>query len=210
MSPDTENRNKVYWLTGFAAFLLVLLVIETGILIRHAQRVEIYEQSAAAPAQPAAPAEDERLPDGDTETTLSRLHHDMDTLFKTFMTYGPPLARSLAGNGDFAFAPAVDLEESSTHYILRCDLPGLQKEKIDVSAHDNLVTLSGVRENQIQNADPRNGLYTREVSYGSFSRTVTLPGPVDETGIQARYENGVLIVSLPKTQTTPPQKVAVQ
>ncbi|MBU9889794.1 MAG: Hsp20/alpha crystallin family protein, partial [Candidatus Omnitrophica bacterium] len=103
------------------------------------------------------------------------------------------------------------LEETADAYILRSDLPGLDKDKIGVTVRDNIVTLKGVRETSAESQDEKKGFYSQERSYGSFSRSLNLPGPVDESNISATYKNGVLTVTLPKlVGAKNGQKVPVQ
>ena len=76
---------------------------------------------------------------------------------------------------------------------------------------DNLLTIQGVRKTETQTEDEQGGFYAQERSYGSFSRTITLPGPVDENAIQAEYQNGVLTIQMPKAQgEKETQKVPIQ
>ena len=74
-----------------------------------------------------------------------------------------------------------------------------------------MLTLQGVRETGSETRDEKRGFYSQERSYGSFSRTITLPGPVDEGNIKADYENGVLTVTLPKLGKDPSaRKIVIQ
>jgi HSP20 family protein len=134
--------------------------------------------------------------------SLGRLTQQMSQLFENMGGVGPM---------DSSFMPAVDMEETKNAYIVRSDIPGLDKDKIDVSVHGNLLTLRGVRETGSEHKDDRSGYYSQERSYGSFSRSMMLPGPVDESKITADYKNGVLTVTLPKSEATKQEsKIPVQ
>lgn len=91
-------------------------------------------------------------------------------------------------------------EEKNSFYILRVDLPGLDKDKINITVRGTLLTVQGVRASESESQDDEQGFYAKESSYGSFSRTLTLPGPVAEGRIDAKYENGVLTITLPKVE----------
>ena len=109
------------------------------------------------------------------------------------------------------FSPAVDLQETDNAYIVRSDLPGLEKNKINLTVKNNVLTIEGVRQTSSETGDQNKGYYAQERSYGSFSRSLSLPGPVDESKIAAEYKNGVLTITLPKArESRTTQKVAIQ
>jgi HSP20 family protein len=93
---------------------------------------------------------------------------------------------------------AIDLEDTGNAYVLTSDLPGLEKDQINVSVNGNILTLQGIRKSESSSQDQSGGYYAQERSYGSFSRSLALPGPVDEGAITASYKEGVLTVTLPK------------
>lgn len=93
--------------------------------------------------------------------------------------------------------PRIDLSESETDYELSCELPGIKRDEIDVTVQGNVVTLKGEKHERKEDKD-RN--YHRiERRYGSFMRSVRLPGEVDRERTTATFEDGVLMVTLPKT-----------
>lgn len=97
---------------------------------------------------------------------------------------------------------AIDLEDKGDAYLLTSDLPGLEKDQINVSVNGNILTLQGIRKSESSSQDQSGGYYAQERSYGSFSRSLVLPGPVDEGAITASYKEGVLTVTLPKLKDT--------
>lgn len=133
---------------------------------------------------------------------------------QAFLMTGPLMNQAVTGMSQIAnsdFMPAIDLQETDKAYVVRGDLPGLDKDKIDITVQNNMLTLQGVRETGSETNDPHQGFYAHERSYGSFSRTLSLPGPVDENQISAEYKNGVLTITLPKlAEQQPKQKVAIQ
>ncbi len=113
--------------------------------------------------------------------------------------------------GFFDFSPSVDLQEKPDRYVVKVDLPGLEKDQINITVRENLLTIQGVRKTETQTEDDQRGYYAQERSYGTFARTIALPGPVEESAIQANYQNGVLVIQLPKAQgEQATQKVPVQ
>ncbi|MCM8775728.1 MAG: Hsp20/alpha crystallin family protein [Candidatus Omnitrophica bacterium] len=136
----------------------------------------------------------------DPFTSMARLQDRMNRIFDSLMSYGPLMGNAFEDSDAFDFTPTMDLQEKGNSYVVTVDLPGLEKDKIDISVRGNLLTIQGVRKTESESKDASGGFYTQERSYGSFSRTITLPGPVDESNIKAEYQNGVLIISLPKIE----------
>jgi HSP20 family protein len=92
------------------------------------------------------------------------------------------------------WAPAIDVVAKDGDLVLRAELPGIKQEDVDITLHDNVLTVSG--ERKAEQEEERGGYYVRERRYGSFSRSLTLPQGVDESKIRARYEDGVLEVTV--------------
>ncbi len=111
---------------------------------------------------------------------------DLDRFFdeRTF----PAFARF---GGDLA----VDLYEDDGNIIAKMNLPGIKPEEIDIALEDDTLTVSGRREEEKKTEDK--DYYSKEIRRGSFSRSVSLPRSVDAAETEARYDNGVLIVTMP-------------
>jgi HSP20 family protein len=105
------------------------------------------------------------------------------------------------------FAPATDLIESDTHYILRADLPGVSEDDVNIELDGNVLTVSGERKSEHQ--DRKQGYYRVERSYGSFRRSLRLPEGVDAEAITATFDKGVLEISVPKPEAAKPHKVQI-
>ena len=101
----------------------------------------------------------------------------------------------------------MDVVETDDHYVLRADLPGLSEGDVNVELEDNVLTISGKRSTEHE--ERKNGYRRVERSYGSFSRSVTLPEGVDADGIQANFDKGVLEVQVAKPEQIKPRKVAI-
>ncbi|MBI4183013.1 MAG: Hsp20/alpha crystallin family protein [Proteobacteria bacterium] len=107
-------------------------------------------------------------------------------------------------------APAVDLIESETEYRVTAELPGLEEKDIELTLSDDVLTLSG--EKKEEREERRTDYYLSERRYGSFRRAFRMPEGVDREKIEARFENGVLTVTLPKTKAAQrkARKIAVK
>ena len=105
------------------------------------------------------------------------------------------------------FAPATDLIESDTHYILRADLPGLSENDVNIELDGNVLSVSGERKSEHEHRGQ--GYYRVERSYGSFRRSLRLPEGVDAQAIKATFDKGVLEITVPKPEQAKPHKVQI-
>jgi HSP20 family protein len=117
------------------------------------------------------------------------------------------------GNGEEgwltgAVTPALDMSETDTAIDVRMDLPGITAKDIDIQVNGNLLTVSGERKEEKE--EKGKTFHRVERSYGSFSRTVTLPGAVNESEVAAEYKDGVLTITLPKTEESKAHKIKVK
>ena len=110
----------------------------------------------------------------------------------------------------FDWRPTVDISETRKHYVIRVDLPEVDKEDVNVSIENGMVTISG--ERRFEKEEDTETTHRVESMYGKFSRSFTLPADVDETDISAKSKNGVLKVRIPKIeqQKEEPKKITVQ
>ena len=97
-----------------------------------------------------------------------------------------------------AFIPAVNTREDENNYYIEVDLPGIKKEDVEISLKDNVLTISGERKfkNEVKEED----YYKIESAFGKFSRSFTLPENADIENIEAKAENGVLEITIPKVK----------
>lgn len=96
--------------------------------------------------------------------------------------------------GVAGWAPAIDVTTKDGDLIIRAELPGVKQEDVDITLQDGVLTISG--ERKAEQEEERGGYYIRERRYGSFSRSLTLPQGTDESKVRARYEDGVLEVTV--------------
>ena len=105
------------------------------------------------------------------------------------------------------WTPAVDLYEDKESLIVKVELPGLKKEEIEVSVHDGTLSISGERKPSTQNGSSQT--FRSERFFGRFHRAVALPKPVAVDKIKASYKDGILTVTLPKTEEAKPKQIEV-
>lgn len=103
--------------------------------------------------------------------------------------------------------PPVNVFENGEAYLVRAEIPGIDKDSLDVSVKGDELTLRG--ERRIAAAEPSANYHRRERSAGQFRRVLTLPKPVDAERIQATCKNGVLEVVLPFVPEAKPRKITV-
>jgi HSP20 family protein len=105
---------------------------------------------------------------------------------------------SRSGGSAYSFVPRVDVFERDANYEIHVAVPGMKKEEFKLDLNDNLLTVSGERKFSAEQNEKN--YYSIETQYGSFSRTFTLPENADAAKISARYENGILLVLVPKDE----------
>jgi HSP20 family protein len=133
---------------------------------------------------------------------LTDLRDEIDRLFDAPLSEWAHTSRLLSG-----WTPALDLFEDKDNFYVKAELPGMKKEEIDLSLHDGSLSISGERkqDTKVEEAE----VYRAERFFGRFQRTVTLPTPVAVDRVKAEYKDGLLMVTLPKTEEAKPKKIDV-
>lgn len=106
-----------------------------------------------------------------------------------------------------SWAPAVDIYETPNELVVKADLPDVNEKDIDVRVENNLLTIRG--ERKFEKSVSEENFLRIERTYGSFSRSFSLPNTVNAETIGAEYKNGVLTVTLPKREESKPRQVKV-
>jgi HSP20 family protein len=101
------------------------------------------------------------------------------------------------------WAPAMDLTEAEDHYILKADLPGIDDDEVE----NGLLTISGERKSEHERSD--RSFFRVERAYGRFQRQLTMPEGIDQDGVTADFDRGVLTVRIPKPEQVKPRRVAI-
>jgi HSP20 family protein len=132
---------------------------------------------------------------------LMRLQNDMNRLFDNFFDDGPTSHRPYSQS-----YPAMNLWEDGDAAWIESELPAVTLEDLDISVAGKEITISGKR-NIAEQKDA--SWHRRERSYGSFTRTMTLPWEIDADKVEAHLRDGVLTVKLPKCESCKPRKVKI-
>ncbi len=105
------------------------------------------------------------------------------------------------------WAPRMDVSETESAFNVRVDIPGVFEQDLNVEFGDDQLTISGERKTETK--EENEGFLRQERTYGSFYRAFTLPRSVDGENIEATFENGVLNVTIPKTEEAMPRRIEV-
>ncbi len=133
---------------------------------------------------------------------LTTMQREMNRLFESFF-------RGEAEE-DYrsSWRPEVDIKETSNEVIITAELPGLTKSDVKVTIQDNMLQISGEKRQEEQQKDET---YHRiERVYGTFCRTFTLPAVVDANKIQAIFKDGILRITLPKSEQAKPREIEIK
>jgi len=103
--------------------------------------------------------------------------------------------------------PSVDISETKKHYLIKVELPEVEKDDVDVSVENGVLTISGERHYELEEESETK--HRIESMYGRFSRSFTLPSDANEAKISAKSKNGVLKVRIPKSDIVQENKVRV-
>ena len=126
---------------------------------------------------------------------------EFDRLFNTLFT------GQRDGGTVQRWVPAMDLVEADDAFVLKADLPGLSEDDVAIEVQDNVLTISGSR--QAEHERKEQGWYRLERSYGSFSRSLTLPDGVDAEKVEAKFDRGVLEIRIPKPEERKPRRISI-
>jgi HSP20 family protein len=136
---------------------------------------------------------------------LRNLQDEMTRLFTGVATPSGGFDREDMRYG--AWNPSVDIYEEKDNLVMEAELPGMKRDDFDLTIENNVITLKGERKFE-KKADGDN--YHRvERSYGSFTRSFTLPQTVNAEGAKAEFNNGLLRVTLPKREETKARKIEI-
>lgn len=108
-----------------------------------------------------------------------------------------------------AWMPAVNVEETPDELVLTAELPGMGHDDINLEVENNVLTLSGEKRGETEEDKDRR-YHVWERTYGSFQRSFTLPRTVDPERIEARFENGILHVHMPKQEQAKGRKITIR
>jgi len=117
------------------------------------------------------------------------------------------LSRGLGAESG-GFIPTFEVKETKDSYVFKADLPGVKEGDLDLSLTGNRLTISGQRQDEQKQEGET--FYAYERSYGSFSRSFTLPEGIDAEHVQADLKDGVLVVAVPKKPEVQPKRISLK
>lgn len=132
---------------------------------------------------------------------LTGMQQEMNRLFDEFF------GERHSGIVEGSWAPAVDVSETEADLVIRAELPGLSQDNIELNLQDNVLTLKGAKQ-QEKKEDEEN-FHRVERSYGTFSRSFTLPINVNPEAVAATFKNGILVITLPKAEEARLKKIEI-
>lgn len=137
--------------------------------------------------------------------SVFQLHREIDDLFNRFFGQAWP---SVAEGAGVAWWPPVESGASEGQLWVRVALPGVDPKDVEVLCTDGALTIRGQRRAAYEGKDAN--YFVRELAYGAFERTLTLPEGVDTTKVTARFANGMLEITMPAPLSVAPRKVEIQ
>ncbi len=133
---------------------------------------------------------------------LSRINDVFDRMLEDFFSMDTRLAEPVS-----TLVPLMNVEELKDQYRITLEVPGMEKDDIDISIKDDVLTISGEKKEDFKEEGT---LFRRERWFGKFTRSLTLPNDADIEKIEAEYKNGVLTINIPKSETAKGKKIQVK
>ena len=135
---------------------------------------------------------------------------EFENLLERYNQGGRRLSRGSESDMTFAdWAPSVDIEEAEDKYVIKADLPGVDKKDIDVKLENGVLSIRGEKNVEKESGkDTRH--HRRERFHGTFARSFTLPEAVQADGVDASYRDGVLTLHIPKKEEAKPRSIDIK
>jgi HSP20 family protein len=134
---------------------------------------------------------------------LGSLRREMDRLWDSFFGERP-----LTRVWEREWLPSLDVSETKDDFVVKAEVPGIDAENIDISLTGDVLTIKGEKKHEKEEKEEDYHLVER--NYGAFSRSVRLPAEVEPAKIKASYKNGILKVTLPKSEKVKAKKVKIK
>jgi HSP20 family protein len=113
------------------------------------------------------------------------------------------------GEEGFGRPPSIDVAETQDAYVVKAELPGWRPENIEITCEGNTITLRGQLNDEQEQGDENIRWHHREMWHSSFQRSITLPTEVQTEKAAADFENGVLTLTLPKSEAAKPKQIKI-
>jgi|AP95_1055475.scaffolds.fasta_scaffold04342_2 HSP20 family protein len=136
---------------------------------------------------------------------LSRMQGDLDHIFSNFF---PMFQRENENGASVTWNPRIDVVETSDAYELSIDVPGVEKDAIEINLHERVLSISG--ERVAREIGDNENVVRAERRTGRFHRSFSMPAKINEKKVDARHENGVLFVRIPKSDEVKPRTISIK
>jgi HSP20 family protein len=137
--------------------------------------------------------------------TLHSFQREMNRMLDQF--FHGDIFEETTGMGP-VYSPAIDFTETKDSYVIKAELPGMKKEDVKVTINNNILSIIGEKKSEYEKKE---GNYHRlERSFGAFERSISIPGAIKAELIDAKYSDGLLTLTLPKTEETKQKVIDVK
>lgn len=130
--------------------------------------------------------------------TLMRYSRPNNVTSKRFSDIMDEFFNDAVNNRRDTFVPSIDISETEDQFLITAELPGMKKEDININLENSQLSISG--ERSLESEETGKTFHRVETQYGSFNRSFQLPDNIDEESIAANYENGLLNISINKSE----------
>jgi HSP20 family protein len=135
---------------------------------------------------------------------LERMRREMDRLWDSFFEGRPSRKAEEVGE----WLPTLDVSETKNDLVVKAEIPGIDPKDIDISLANEILTIKG--EKKQEKEEKEENYHLTERSYGSFTRTIRLPREIQSDKISASYKNGILKVTLPKSEEAKKKEIKIK
>jgi len=136
----------------------------------------------------------------DLEHPLTTFQREMNRLWDSFFGEGMPW--------EGEWSPSMDVSETENSVVVKAEVPGMERDDIEVSLTGDTLTIKGEKKDERKESKGNYRLVERR--YGTFSRTIPVPAGIDADKVSAEFKNGVLTITLPKTEETRTKKIQIK
>jgi HSP20 family protein len=144
-----------------------------------------------------------RVHRGNYADPYDQVQREFDSMLGRF------LGQQNGDNGQRLAPYAVDVREDADHFYVEAELPGFRKDDVDITLENQQLTIAAVRKEEQEQKNDKGELLLHERRYNRFLRSFTLPPTVDDQTVNAKLNDGVLVITLNKREETKPRKITV-
>jgi HSP20 family protein len=145
----------------------------------------------------------------ESASNMDALHREIDRAFEDFFPSAAPFSTAFLPGRLARGYPLVNVHEDKDNLYVEALAPGLDPESLNLTVVRNTLTISGEKQGPPEDIEPE-AFHREERASGKFVRTITLPVEIDDSKINAEYKNGLLLITLPKSERAKPKQIKVQ